>query len=143
MKLLMSLLRNLFILDHIQNFGQLAETSGFICSSIISILKAVHSKHPQKINVWCGISGNHILEPLFVSWNLTGELNSNTLKNVIDLMTTEKAKLITSLVDSLNGDLERAGQLNSLSIRSIYGLYIFVWNRLKICKTWTQKHKIQ
>lgn len=37
------------------------------------ILRESHTQYPQKLNVWAGIFGNHIVGPIFFRNNLTGE----------------------------------------------------------------------
>lgn len=33
-------------------------------------MEQVHTQHPQKVNVWCGIIGEHIIGPFFIDGNL-------------------------------------------------------------------------
>lgn len=36
-------------------------------------MEQIHTQRPQKINVWCGIIGRHVIGPYFVDGNLTSE----------------------------------------------------------------------
>lgn len=47
------------------------------------IVREVHSQYPQKLNVWAGILGNHIVGPIFINGNLNGEEYLNMLRNYI------------------------------------------------------------
>ena len=38
------------------------------------IFREGHTQFPEKVNVWAGILGNHIVGPIFINENLTGEL---------------------------------------------------------------------
>lgn len=33
-------------------------------------MEALHTQYSQKVNVWCGIIGEHIIEPFFIEGNL-------------------------------------------------------------------------
>lgn len=37
------------------------------------LLIANRAQHPQKLNVWAGILGDHTLDPFFIHGNLTGQ----------------------------------------------------------------------
>lgn len=43
-----------------------------------------HTQYPQKLNVWAGILGDHIVGPFFIEGNLTGPLYLNMLQNEIE-----------------------------------------------------------
>lgn len=43
-----------------------------------------HTQFPLKVNVWAGILGNHIVGPLFLNSNLTGEVYLEMLENAIE-----------------------------------------------------------
>jgi hypothetical protein len=47
------------------------------------LARQVHTQHPQKLNVWAGILGNHIIGPFFLEGNLNGEGYLNLLINHI------------------------------------------------------------
>lgn len=47
------------------------------------LMQEVHTQHPQKLNVWCGIFGNTIIGPIFIPGNLTGEMYENMLEEII------------------------------------------------------------
>lgn len=53
------------------------------------LFREVHTQYPQKINVWCGILGSHIIGPLFIPGNLTGEVYLNMLNDAIDPFITQ------------------------------------------------------
>lgn len=53
------------------------------------LFREVHTQYPQKINVWSGILGNHIIGPLFIPGNLTGEVYLNMLEDTIDPLITQ------------------------------------------------------
>lgn len=36
-------------------------------------MEEVHTQRPQKVNVWCGIIGGHVIGPYFINGNLTSE----------------------------------------------------------------------
>lgn len=48
--------------------------------------RLVHTRtqYPQKINVWAGIFGHHIIGPFFMEYNLTGETYLELLQNRIE-----------------------------------------------------------
>uniref|UniRef100_A0A8D8W2K6 DUF4817 domain-containing protein n=1 Tax=Cacopsylla melanoneura TaxID=428564 RepID=A0A8D8W2K6_9HEMI len=48
------------------------------------VIREQHSQRPEKINVWAGIMGNHIIGPLFYRENLTGELYLSMLEDTIN-----------------------------------------------------------
>lgn len=47
------------------------------------IIREEHTQYPQKVNVWAGILGDHIIGPLFIEGNLTGQLYLQMLQNEI------------------------------------------------------------
>lgn len=47
------------------------------------LFREVHTQHPQKLNVWAGIYGNHIIGPFFIPGNLTGQIYLDLLENAI------------------------------------------------------------
>jgi len=47
------------------------------------VLRHGHTQWPQKINVWAGIFGDHVIGPIFFEGNLTGEKYLAMLQNVI------------------------------------------------------------
>lgn len=47
------------------------------------IFRENHTQTPEKVNVWAGILGDHIIGPIFLDENLTGVLYLNLLQNVI------------------------------------------------------------
>ncbi|MVN24218.1 hypothetical protein GO639_03455, partial [Staphylococcus aureus] len=53
------------------------------------VFRETHIQYPEKINVWAGILGNHIVGPLFIDQNLTGELYLNMLETTVDPLITE------------------------------------------------------
>lgn len=42
-----------------------------------------HTQYPQKVNVWAGLFGNHVIGPLFIDGNLNGESYLHMLQNNI------------------------------------------------------------
>lgn len=48
-----------------------------------------HTQRPQKLNVWAGILGDHIVGPFFIPDNLNGERYLDLLENNIDPMITQ------------------------------------------------------
>lgn len=48
------------------------------------IIREQQTQRPQKINVWAGIMGNHMVGPLFYEENLTGELYLQMLEDTIN-----------------------------------------------------------
>lgn len=47
------------------------------------LYRQVHTQRPQKLNVWAGILGDHIIGPFFIDDNLTGEKYLDVLENRI------------------------------------------------------------
>lgn len=47
------------------------------------VFREVHTQHHQKLNVWAGIYGNHIIGPFFIPENLHGESYLELLENAI------------------------------------------------------------
>lgn len=45
--------------------------------------RETHTQFPEKLNVWCGILGNHIIGPFFIEGNLTGPLYLQLLEDAI------------------------------------------------------------
>lgn len=56
-----------------------------------------HTQRPQKVNVWAGILGDHVIGPLFIDANLTADLYLELLMDTID-------PLITVLVENSRND---------------------------------------
>lgn len=48
------------------------------------IYHEVHTQQPQKLNVWAGIFGDHLVGPFFLPGNLTGEMYLELLQGAID-----------------------------------------------------------
>ena len=46
-------------------------------------MQQVHTQRPQKLNVWAGILGNHVIGPFFLEGNLNGEAYLDLLENQI------------------------------------------------------------
>lgn len=42
-----------------------------------------HTQNPQKVNVWCGIMGQHLMGPLFVEGIMTGQKYRDLLETAI------------------------------------------------------------
>jgi len=61
------------------------------------ILREGHTQRPEKVNVWAGILGDHIIGPLFIDMTLTGNLYLELLTGTID-------PLITNLVENSRDD---------------------------------------
>lgn len=53
------------------------------------VLTEGHTQKPEKINVWAGILGNHIIGPLFIEGNLTGQTYLDMLRDTVDPLITE------------------------------------------------------
>lgn len=47
------------------------------------VFHEVHTQHPQKVKVWAGIYGSHIIGPFFIPGNLNGEVYLELLENDI------------------------------------------------------------
>lgn len=47
------------------------------------VFREGHTQFPQKLNVWAGILGNHIIGPIFLEENLNGPMYLNMLQNTI------------------------------------------------------------
>jgi hypothetical protein len=52
-------------------------------------MEQVHTEHPQKINVWCGIIGRNIVGPFFISGNCRSERYLQLLQQHIVLRLRE------------------------------------------------------
>lgn len=48
------------------------------------VFRETHTQYPEKVNVWAGILGNHIVGPLFIHENLTGDLYLNMLETTVE-----------------------------------------------------------
>ncbi|XP_066149124.1 uncharacterized protein [Euwallacea fornicatus] len=48
------------------------------------IYHEVHTQRPQKLNVWTGIFGDHIIGPFFLPGNLTGDTYLDLLENTVN-----------------------------------------------------------
>lgn len=46
-------------------------------------MEALHTQYPQKVNVWCGIIGEHIIGPFFIEGNLNSDKYLQLLQNNI------------------------------------------------------------
>lgn len=46
-------------------------------------MRETHTQYPQKVNVWAGIIGDHIIGPIFIDGNLTAEKYLNMLRNEV------------------------------------------------------------
>lgn len=55
--------------------------------------REVHTQRPEKINIWIGIYGNHILGPFLLPPNLNGEYYLDFLRNTVE-------PLITTLLEN-------------------------------------------
>lgn len=55
--------------------------------------RELNTQYPQKVNVWAGILGDHIIGPMFIPGNLTGELYHEMLTDLI-------VPLITDIVEN-------------------------------------------
>lgn len=53
------------------------------------IFREKHTQFPEKVNVWAGILGNHIVGPIFLNTNLTGEVYLEMLQNAIEPLILE------------------------------------------------------
>lgn len=53
------------------------------------LYREVHTQHPQKLNVWAGILGDHLIGPLFIQGNLNSEMYLNMMENEIDALITQ------------------------------------------------------
>lgn len=51
--------------------------------------REAHTQYPQKLNVWVGILGDHIVGPLFINDNLNGASYLELLENNIDPLITD------------------------------------------------------
>lgn len=57
-------------------------------SNNLHILREGHTQRPEKMNVWARILGDHVIEPLFIDANLTGDLYLELLTDTIDPLIT-------------------------------------------------------
>lgn len=48
------------------------------------IFREGHTQFPEKVNVWAGILGNHVIGPIFIRANMTGEIYRNLLEFEIE-----------------------------------------------------------
>lgn len=48
------------------------------------IYRETHTQYPQKLNVWCGVFGNHIVGPFFIDGNLDGDMYLRLLQESIN-----------------------------------------------------------
>lgn len=62
------------------------------CDENPHVFREGHTQFQQKLNVWIGILGDHIVGPLFIDGNLTGELYLNMLENLIHPLIVEIAE---------------------------------------------------
>lgn len=53
------------------------------------VYRECNTQFPQKLNVWAGILGNHIIGPLFIQGNLTGPLYLDMLENTVEHLILE------------------------------------------------------
>lgn len=53
------------------------------CDENPHVFREGHTQFPEKLNVWAGILGNHIVGPLFLEETLTGQLYLDLLENFI------------------------------------------------------------
>lgn len=53
------------------------------------IVHEVHTQRPEKLNVWTGSSGNHLVGLFFLSLNLHGEVNSQLLETNVESIWTK------------------------------------------------------
>lgn len=53
------------------------------------LLHETHTQVPQKLNVWAGILGDHLVGPFFIDGNLNGDIYLEMLEDLIDPMITE------------------------------------------------------
>lgn len=53
------------------------------CDENPHVFREGHTQFPQKLNVWAGILGNHIVGPLFLDETLTGQLYLDLLEDLI------------------------------------------------------------
>src|SRR5437588_198499 len=44
-------------------------------------MREEHTQYPEKVNVWAGIVGNHIVGPFFIDGNLNGDKYLELLQN--------------------------------------------------------------
>ncbi|CAH1110991.1 unnamed protein product [Psylliodes chrysocephalus] len=54
------------------------------------VFREAYTQYPEKLNVWVGILGDHLIGPLFIPGNLNGEIYLEMLENAIDPLITEK-----------------------------------------------------
>lgn len=55
----------------------------------LHIYRECNTQFPQKLNVWAGILGNHIIGPLFIQGNLTGLLYLDMIENTVEHLILE------------------------------------------------------
>lgn len=53
------------------------------------IFHETHTQHPEKLNVWAGIFGDHVVGPFFLPGTLTGEMYLELLETAINPALTE------------------------------------------------------
>lgn len=63
-----------------------------------------HTQHPQKLNVWCGIYGDHIIGPFFIPGNLDGDMYLRLLQEAID-------PAITNIIENDNNNQYVEGEV--------------------------------
>lgn len=63
------------------------------------LFEETHTQTPQKLNVWVGILGNHIIGPIFIDGNLNGTTYFNLLEEIIDPMITDTLEHDNNLLE--------------------------------------------
>jgi hypothetical protein len=58
------------------------------CDENPHVVRESHTQHPQKLNVWAGLLGNHVI-PVFIDGTLTGRRYLDLLENIADPLITE------------------------------------------------------
>lgn len=53
------------------------------------VMREFHTQRPQKLNVWCGILGDHIVGPFFIDGNLNSESYLELLREAVDPQITQ------------------------------------------------------
>lgn len=64
------------------------------------LFREYHTQHPQKLNVWAGILGNHFVGPFFIEGNLNGNTYLQLLENAIDPMITDTLENDNNLIEN-------------------------------------------
>lgn len=64
------------------------------------LIRETHTQRPQRLNVWAGILGNHIIGPLFIDGNLNGDKYLDMLQNDVTPLIIQAVRDDPNLLDN-------------------------------------------